>query len=281
MLRILTDSTSDITIQEAKDLNIELVPLTVCFGEEHYEDGVDLSLGEFYDKLSVCEKLPTTSQPSPEKFIAHYEAAKNAGDDILCILLSSCISGTCQSAKIAKEEGEYDNVYIIDSLNATVGLALLVYRAIALRSEGQDVHTIVQELEQAKYDICLFAVVDDLKYLRKGGRLSGAAAIAGGLLGIKPVVQVADGKVSMAGKARGLPGAYVAIFKLIAERGGIDDRYPIGVGYTGHRHGLEPFMRFVTQNLHLEKPLEFAIGTVIGTHAGPGACGIAYFRKTI
>ena len=134
-----------------------------------------------------------------------------------------------------------------------------------------------RSLEQARENLHLFALVDTLKYLHKGGRLPTAAAIAGGLLGIKPVIGLQNEKLGMADKARGLPGAYVAIFKQIDKVGGIDEEWPVCVGYTGKKQGVEPFMRYVTNNLHLQKPLLFPIGPVIGTHAGPGACGIAVF----
>lgn len=279
MIRIITDSTADFIKADARALDIDVVPLTVTFGDEHFEDGEDLPVETFYEMLENAPKLPTTSQPSPEKFLTHFEAAKENGDTVICITLSSFISGTYQSANIAKEVCGYENIYVIDSLAATLGLQILVRRGAALRNDGVCAEEIVAVLNEAKGKIAVYAVVDDLKYLRKGGRLSGAAAVAGGLLGIKPVVEVADGKVGVAGKARGLPGAYVTIFKLIEANGGIDENYPISLGYTGKRHGLEPFMRFVTQNLHMQKPLVSPIGAVIGTHAGPGACGIAYFRK--
>ena len=136
---------------------------------------------------------------------------------------------------------------------------------------NEETHRITRE------NLHLFALVDTLKYLHKGGRLPTAAAIAGGLLGIKPVIGLQNEKLGMADKARGLPGAYVAIFKQIDKVGGIDEEWPVCVGYTGKKQGVEPFMRYVTNNLHLQKPLLFPIGPVIGTHAGPGACGIAFF----
>lgn len=280
MIKILTDSTADFTKDEAKQLGVTVVPLTVNFGDEHYEDGVDLPIETFYEMLVASAKLPTTSQPSPDAFLKHFEAARENDDTLICVLLSGHISGTVQSAQIAKDVCGYENIYIIDSLSATLGLGLLVRHAVKLLNEGNTALEIVATLENVKHNICVYAIVDDLKYLRKGGRLSGAAAVAGGLLGIKPVVEVKEGKVGVAGKARGLPGAYVAIFKLVEASGGIDQEYPVSIGYTGQRHGIEPFMRYVTQNLHLQKPFLSAIGTVIGTHAGPGACGIAFIKKT-
>lgn len=279
MIKLLTDSTADFTQDEARELGIAVVPLTVNFGDTHYADGIDMSLPEFYSRLATTQKLPTTSQPSPDAFLEHFDKAKENGDTLVCILISSHLSGTYQSAQIAKEVCDYDNIYIIDSLMVTLGLQILVRFSYRLLNEGKEAKEIVNALEYAKQKVRLFAIVDDLKYLRRGGRLSGAAAVAGGLLGIKPVVQVSEGKVGIAGKARGMPGAYTTIFKLCEQSGGIDSHMPFAVGYTGERHGVEPFVRYTTQNLHLDKPLIAPIGTVIGTHAGPGALGIAYFCK--
>ncbi|MEG1069861.1 MAG: DegV family protein [Ruthenibacterium sp.] len=279
MIRILTDSTADISVVEAKELGVSVVPLQVNFGDEHFQDGIDLSMERFYDMLAVAEKLPTTSQPSPDLFLAHFNEAKAAGDTLICILLSAALSGTCQSAEIAKEEAEYDNIYIIDSKSASLGLDLMIRRALHDVQTGMSAAEIVIDLEAAREDLRLYAVPDTLKYLQKGGRLSAATAFAGGLLGIKPVLAVVDGKLAMADKARGLPGAYVAIFKLIDKAGGIDENWPVNIGYTGKRHGVEPFTRYVMNNLHLQKPHVAPIGTVIGTHGGPGACAIAFFAK--
>lgn len=279
MIRILTDSTADFPAEEAAALGLRIVPLQVNFGDEHYRDGIDLTPDEFFEKLENASKLPTTSQPSPELFLNEFEDAKAAGNEVVCVLLAGFLSGTLQSAQIAKAEVEYDGIYIVDSKTATLAEQLLVRRAIQRVQEGFTAPEIVADLEQARENLHLFALVDTLKYLHKGGRLPTAAAIAGGLLGIKPVIGVQNEKLGMVDKARGLPGAYVAIFKQIDKVGGIDEAWPVCVGYTGKKQGVEPFMRYVTNNLHLQKPLLFSIGPVIGTHAGPGACGIAFFAN--
>ena len=279
MIRILTDSTADFSAEDIRSLGLRVVPLLVNFGEEHYRDGIDLTPQEFYEKLAAAEKLPTTSQPSPELFQREFEEARDAGDDVVCVLLSSALSGTYQSAQIALEEVGYDRVFLVDSGSATLGEQVLVRRAVQRLREGFSASEIAADLEEARGRLYVFALVDTLKYLHKGGRLPTAVALAGGLLGIKPVIGLRDGKLGMADKARGLPGAYVAIFKLIGKVGGIDEAAPVLVGYTGKPQGVEPFLRYVTQNLHLEEPLLRAIGPVIGTHAGPGAAGIAFLAN--
>lgn len=278
MIRIITDSTADLPHKEAQSMGVTVIPLTVSFGETHYRDGIDLAPAEFYDMLENAQKLPTTSQPSPELFLTEFEAAKQAGDEVVCILLSGALSGTCQSAEIARMEVDYDKIYIVDSKNATLALGLLVRRGVERMKQGFTAEEIVADLEKAREHLHLLAVVDTLTYLRKGGRLSGAAAVAGGLLGIKPVVSIdSEGKLGLIGKARGLPGAYLAIFKQIDTLGSIDHTWPVMLGYTGQSKGVEPFVRYIMQNLHMERPTVNSIGAVIGTHAGPGACGIAFF----
>ena len=277
MIRILTDSTVDLLPEDVSALGVRVVPLAVHFGDEHYEDGVDLGHEQFYEMLEQSHKLPTTSQPSTERFITEFERARDDGDDLICILLSSTLSGTFQSAQIAAEEVGYDRIFLVDSHTVSLAAQLLVRRAAARVAEGWSAEDIVDDLVSAREHLHIFAIVDTLKYLHKGGRLPTAAAIAGGLLGIKPVIGVQNGKVGLADKARGLPGAYVAIFKQIQKAGGVDETWPVMVGYTGKRHGVEPFMRYATQNLGLNEPLVRPIGAVVGTHAGPGAAGIAFF----
>lgn len=280
MIRILTDSTADILPHEAARLGVELVPLLVTFEDGlSYRDGLDLTPDEFYAKLEACHDLPTTSQPSPGLFLEHFEAAKEAGDDVIAILLSGKLSGTCQSAQIAAESCDYDRIHIVDSLNATLGLQLLVRLALSLRSEGRSTEEIVDILEAEKHNVRILAVVNDLKYFRKGGRLTGAEAFAGSVLGIKPIVHIQDGKVGLAGKARGLPGAYVQLFKMIEQEGGLDSSRQILMGYTAHRKAADPIHRYLTVNLGLKEPDCKHIGTVVGTHVGPGAAGVAFFAK--
>lgn len=279
-IRIITDSTADFSPEEATAAAIVIVPLNVNFGpDEVYRDGIDLDAQAFYARLEAAEQLPTTSQPSPDAFLTLFEEAKAAGDDVVAVLLSGELSGTVQSAELARGlSGWEDHIFIVDSLSATLGLKLLVQRAVALRQGGYPAPQIAARLNEEKRRLRLYAVVDTLKYLQKGGRLPKAVAIAGSLLGIKPVITITDGKVGVAGKARGLPGAYVAIFKLMTEQeGGIAANTPCIIGYTGHRRTIEPFYRYVTEQMHLAAPQISPIGTVIGTHAGPGACGIAYF----
>ena len=276
-IRIITDSTSDITQSQARERNITIVPLSVRFGDEEFKDGITLSSQEFYRKLESSKTLPVTSQPSPDEFLKHFEAAKATGDHVIVITLSSTLSGTYQSAMLAKSMCEYDKIHLVDSTTVTLSLKILVDYAIQLRDKGADFHEIVTELEDAKKRIKLFAVVGTLEYLKKGGRLSSTAAIAGTLLGIKPIVKVEDGSVQMAAKARGTNSAFSKISSLIEEVGGIDMSMPYTLGYSGSPESLDAFKPFIENAFKLSNSPISIIGSTVGVHAGPGACGIAYF----
>lgn len=278
MIRILTDSASDITPAEAALLGVTIVPLNVTLEDGTVlRDGLDMTGDEYYSLLASCNKLPTTSQPSPELFAAEYAAAKAAGDEMVVITLSGQLSGTMQAARIGADMAEYEAVQFVDSETVCLAEALLVRLAVQLRDEGRDAAAIAAALEQAKRHLHLVAVIDDLKYLRKGGRLPAAVAIAGGMLGIKPLITIKEGKVAMAGKARGLPGAYVALFKKVEELGGVNEALGYVTAYSAAPREVEPIRRYCTQNLSLKAPYVARIGCVIGTHAGPGAFGIAFF----
>ena len=280
MIRILTDSASDILPAEAAQLGVTVIPLNVTLEDGTvFRDGLDKTPSEYYAQLAACKKLPTTSQPSPELFEKFYAEAAAAGDEVVGIFLSHELSGTYQCAKLAADMANVDNVIFIDSENVCLGEAQLVRLAIRLREAGKTAGQIASVLEHAKEHLHLVAVIDDLKYLRKGGRLPAAVAVAGGMLGIKPLISIKEGKVAMAGKARGLPGAYVALFKKIEEMGGINEAVPALAGYTVSTRETTPILTYLQDNLQTAEPLVQQIGCVIGTHAGPGAFGLAFFDQ--
>mgnify|MGYP002675694040 FL=1 len=280
MIRILTDSASDILPAEAEQLGVTVIPLNVTLEDGTVlRDGVDMTPTEYYGIMAQCRKLPTTSQPSPELFERFFTEAAAAGDEVIGIFLSHELSGTYQCAKLAADMANVDNVIFIDSENVCLGEAQLVRLAIRLREAGKTAGQIASVLEHAKEHLHLVAVIDDLKYLRKGGRLPAAVAVAGGMLGIKPLISIKEGKVAMAGKARGLPGAYVALFKKIEEMGGINEAVPALAGYTVSTRETTPILTYLQDNLQTAEPLVQQIGCVIGTHAGPGAFGLAFFDQ--
>ena len=280
MIRILTDSACDILPAEAQQLGVTVIPLNVTLEDGTVlRDGIDMTPSAYYDHLASCHKLPTTSQPSPEQFEQLYLDAAAAGDEVLGIFLSDALSGTGQCARLAADLANVDNVVFVNTENVCLGQSLLVRLAVQLRDAGKTIHQIAADLEKAKQHLHLVAAVDDLKYLRKGGRLPAAVAVAGGMLGIKPLITIKEGKVVMAGKARGLPGAYVALFKKIEELGGISTCADALAGYTLAPREVQPIQTYLQENLGRSEALVRQIGCVIGTHAGPGAFGLAFLDE--
>ena len=279
MIKIITDSTSDIDLKYAQELNVEVVPLKVIIDGKEYKDRIDLQPEEFYDLLVNSQTLPSTSQPSPQDFVDLYETAKNNNDSVIVITLSSVISGTYQSANLAKDLVDYDDIYVIDSLGTTQMQRLLVLKAVALRNEGMNAQDLYTFLEAYKHRIRLFAFVDTLEYLYKGGRLSRTAATAGTLLKFKPIIGFDEGKLDVFAKARGTQKATAKIIDLIQQDGEMDLDEPICIGYTGSSDGLDKFETTLRETLHFGETLHGIVGPVIGTHAGPGARLIAYVKK--
>lgn len=276
-IRIITDSASDMIAERVE--NFEFIPLTVTFGEEEYLDGINLSHQEFYEKLIENDELPHTSQATPFVFEEAYKRAVEGGDEVLVITMSAKLSGTWQSAVTAA--GSYEGkVFVVDSENVTVGEHALIDYAIRLRSQNKTVNEIAAELESAKKRIRLVALLDTLEYLKKGGRISKAAAFAGGLLSIKPVVAVEGGEVVVLGKARGSKQGNNLLCEEIKKAGGIDFSMPHFLGYTGLSDAL--LQKYIHDNEALWKDgiKELRITTVggaIGTHVGPGAIAVAFF----
>lgn len=279
MIKIMTDSTSDIDLEYAKKLNIEVVPLKVIFGQKEYKDRVDLQPEQFYDLLASSNSLPSTSQPSPQDYLDVYEKIKENKDTLIVITLSSVLSGTYQSACIAKDLVDYENIYIIDSLNATQGLRLIVEKAVQLRNNGLSVQEIVNAIEEYKTRVHIYAYVDTLEYFFKGGRLSKTSATVGTMLKLKPIVGLKDGQLDVFAKARGSVKATAKLIDIIKENGEIDLDEPISIGYTGDNQGLEKFENTLRNEFGFNDVIYGFVGPVIGTHAGPGARLIAYVTK--
>lgn len=280
MVRIITDSASDFTKEDAKRLNIEVLPLTVTFGDEAYRDGVDLDSKTFYEKLIESDTLPTTSQIPPYVFEETFKEATEAGDSVVIVLISSELSGTFQSAHLAAED--FDNVYVVDSLSVTIGEQCLIEYAARLRDEGKSAKEIAQALDNKKADVKILALLDTLEYLKKGGRISPATAFVGGVLAVKPVVTVTDGKVELIGKARGSKNGNNLLRELVGKVGGIDYSMPIYLGYSGIDKSL--LNKYIEDSKSLWEGfignlLVTNIGSAIGTHVGPGAIAVAFFKN--
>lgn len=276
--RIIVDSTADL-MPEYKE-RVSIVPLTVHFGDEEYIDGVTIDHKTFYEKLVESDVLPTTSQATPDAFMKEYEKVKEAGEAAVVITISSKLSGTYQSATIAAED--YENIHIIDSGSAAMGSGILVELALKLVDEGLEAKAIAERLEEEKKKIVIVALVDTLEYLKKGGRVSKTVAFAGSVLNIKPVLSVIDGEISMLGKARGSKMGNNLLVQEIEKAGGVDFSKPVLLGYSGLSDAL--LVKYIEDSRHiwdqgLEAVRYTTIGSVIGTHAGPGAVAVAFYKN--
>ena len=276
--RIIVDSTSDLL--PAVKAQVHTVPLTVTFGPEEYVDGVTIDHKAFYEKLIETDVHPSTSQATPAAFEAEYEKARAAGEAALVITISSKLSGTYQSAIIAAQD--YDNVYVVDSGSVAIGGGILAEYALKLLHDGLDAKEIAEKLEDAKRRIVIVALVDTLEYLKKGGRISRTVAFAGTVLNIKPVLCVSDGEIIMLGKARGSKMGNNLLVQEIGKSGGVDFSMPVLLGYTGLSDAM--LLKYVEDSRQLwegkvDEVRYTTIGSVIGTHAGPGAVAVAFFRN--
>ena len=279
MIRIITDSTSDITRAQAQAMGIDVVPLSVLFGEESFLDGVEITHEEFYRRLETVDKLPTTAQVPPEKFIQLFQSYVNAGDEVVGLFLSAELSGTCQSAHIARNVVGEERIFVVDSRTVTFGLGLMVREAVKMRDQGMSASEIAAQMEELSGRVHLLAAVNTLKYLKMGGRISAATAVVGGMLGISPIIAVQNGVVDSVGKSRGRKNAFQWIAKRIREEEPMDTDHMILFGHTNAPDALEECRAACAELMDLSGVENSPIGAVVGTHAGPGAAGIAYFLK--
>lgn len=276
--RIICDSTADL-LPELR-ARVRVVPLTVRFGDEEYIDGVTIDHRSFYEKLIESDVLPTTSQAAPEAFAREFELARRAGEEAVVITLASNFSGTWQSAMIAAAGDSH--IHVVDSGSAAIGGGILAELALRLLDEGLSAAEIAARLEEEKRKIVIVALVDTLEYLKRGGRISKGVAFAGSVLNIKPVISVIDGEIRMLGKARGSKMGNNLLVQEIEKAGGVDFSRPVLLGYTGLSDAV--LKKYIEDSRRIWAPgLETVryttIGPVIGTHAGPGATAVAFFRK--
>ena len=277
-VRIIIDSTMD--MPAAVKSRTIVVPLTVCFGKEEYIDGVTIDHKTFYEKLIESDVLPTTSQATPAAFDEVFRQVREAGDTAVVLTISARLSGTYQSAAIAAED--YPEVCVVDSQSTAIGAGILAQLALSLADEGMSAEAIAARMEQEREKVCIIAMLDTLEYLKKGGRISKAVAFAGGLLSIKPVVSLEDGEIKILGKARGSKQGNNLLVQEIEKAGGVDFKKPLLLGYTGLSDVL--LQKYIADSKTLwengtDKLETVTIGSVVGTHAGPGAIAVAFFKK--
>ena len=277
MIKFLVDTSSDYTVEEAKELGMELIPIHITFGEIDYKDGYDLKKDKFYELLTASEEFPKTAQPAPQDFVDVFETAKENGDELICLLLSSKLSGTYQCAMLAKSIAEYDKIHLVDSLGATHMLRIMAEYGQKLAAEGKKAEEIVEALETLRPRIKVVAVVDTLEYLCKGGRVSRTAAAIGEMAKVKPMITVAEGEVTVIGKSLGKNKAITNALKQL-EVHVPDTRFPIYSLWTSGTENCELFeARVKAAGYELKERLQ--IGATIGTHIGPGVFGLIYVQK--
>lgn len=277
-VRLIIDSTANVA--ENLRHRFTVLPLTLRFGNEEYLDGVTITGEEFYRKLVSSDVSPTTSQATPFQFGEIFREAVEAGDDVVAIVLSSELSGTCQSAMVAAEAFP-GKVHVVDSRNVAIGSGILAEYALQLADAGKGAAEIAEAVTAARSRVRLVAMVNTLEYLKRGGRVSKTVAFAGELLNIKPIIGVIDGKVEILGKARGAKAANTMLTREIVGRGGVDCEMPVMLGYTGLSDAA--LQKYITDHAELW-PEDIGARTtticsVIGAHAGPDAVAAAYFAK--
>ena len=273
MLAIITDSTCDLPEAELKDLKIYRVPLYVNFKGEVYKDWLEINPHDIVEGVAAGAAIPSTSQPSPQDFTEAFEAAVTRGaTEILCVTISSQLSGTYQSASVAAEDAPVP-VHVFDSLAASLGIAMMLKRAAELRDQGAEIATILDELTHIRAQAMLRFTVGNLDYLKKNGRIGGANALLGSLLNIKPILSVVDGRVEPVGRVR---GTKKALQTMLGDLKGLSEKGTPFV-YFLHIQDL-PAVEVLRQELE-KSGLEYRdggtyeIGAVIAAHVGPGTYG--------
>ena len=278
-VNLIIDSTTDLNPQLREQFTV--VPLTVHFGDREYIDGVTISHRQFYEKLVESDVLPSTSQATPATFADVFEEVARRGETAVVLTLASQLSGTYQSAMIAASDYP-GRIFVVDGTSVAIGTGILAELALRLREQGLTAEEIAGRLEEEKEKIHVVALLDTLEYLKRGGRISATVAFAGGLLSIKPVIAVKDGVIQMLGKARGSRQGNNLLVQQIEKAGGVDFDKPVLLGFSGLSDAL--LTKYIEDSRDLwengtESLVTTSIGSVVGTHAGPGAIAVAFFRK--
>ncbi|OWZ84177.1 DegV family protein [Natranaerobius trueperi] len=274
-VHIVTDSTCDLPNEILEELNIHYVPLNVHFGEEGYKDKLELEANDFYKKLIENKESihPSTSQPSPGDFVSKYQEIANEEDVIISIHLSSKLSGTYQSANLAKDMLPNYDIRVVDSETASIAMGLLVIKAALEKDKGASSSEILEKIEKSKNEITLNFLVDTLEYLQKGGRIGKAQALVGTLLDIKPILTLTDGQITPLEKVRNKKKAIRKMLDFLYEEKG-DQPVTVGVLYSGSKEERNFLIDQIKQKFNCKKIIDHPFGSVIGVHVGPDALGV-------
>lgn len=274
-IKIITDSTADLPVEIIEKYDIEAIPLLVNFGDKVYKDSIDIKIEELFNKIDTEDIFPKTSQINPQRFYQYYKKYIDEGYSIVSIHISSKMSGTYQSACLAKEMLETDKIIVIDSNNVTSGLGLLVIKACRLKEQGLSIKEIAKEIKETIPHVKSVLAFETLDYLVKGGRLSKTVGFIGNVLGIKPILAVEDGEMVVKDKVRGSKKAIRAIFEYINKLG-LKDGEPCILLHVENKDILQT----LRENLQNDGTdfIECKVGCVVGIYAGPRACGIFFIE---
>ena len=275
-VQIITDSTSDLTEQEQRELNVHMLHMRVIFEDGVYTDGVDITKEQFYEKQAQAKILPKTTQVNPQEYCDAFEPLLAGGDEVVAIIMSSRLSGTFQSAQIAKDMAKGgERLHLVDSLNVTIGEGLLVREAVRMRDAGATGAQIAAALEELKHRVRFVAFIGTLKYLKMGGRISTSTAVLGTMLGISPVVAIVDGEVKSVGQVGGKQKILSYTLDFFREYP-VDSRHCVVFGHSRCLETMEVYRDKCVQALGIRDYAWDELGAVIGTHSGPGCYGVAY-----
>ncbi|MGI6006772.1 MAG: DegV family protein [Ruminococcus sp.] len=275
---IITDTAADITAEQARQLDIQIVPIRIRFGKRECPMDSEEDFDAFFDQLKVEKELPQTSQPSPEEYLKLFQEAEKKKEEVLVVTLSSGLSGTINAANLAKEICGYKSIWIVDSEQAITTQRYLVEQAVQMRKEGKKAGEIAGYLEMLRGKLTVCGMLDTLTYLKKGGRIPAALAFLGNTLHIKPVIELRDRELVMLGKARGRKGAMQYLWKEF-ESSRFDENHPVYFGYTrDKKFGME-FMKLTQERYGLKNCRLLPVGGVIGTHVGPSCIAISFVHE--
>ena len=281
-IRVVTDSTADLNPDLVEHYGIKVVPLDVLIDGKAYKDKVDITNEEFYDVLRTSKDLPTTSQPSPSAFLDTYQKlAKSGAEHIISLHLSSDLSGTYQSSVLAAGmlQGQ-TKVYNFDSRTATMGLGLQVIAVARMIEEGRTIEEILKALDYIIQNEDLYFLLDSLDNLHKGGRIGKASHMVGSLLNIKPVLNLSNGVISAYEKVRGNKGnkALERLIDILAEKIDPSKKLYCTMGYCDNKETAEYIVERLKDRVDCDEFIYLQIGSVVGTHIGMGAVGMAFYQ---
>ncbi len=279
-IAIVTDSTSDIPKNVAKELDIKVIPLTVIFDKESFlDDGKEITISEFYKKIRSSEKLPTTTVPSPKYFLEAYTDILKESEGIISIHISKKMSGTVNSAEMAKKEMPGKDIEIIDSEYVHLPLGFLVLKAAQLAQEGRSKEEILKGIYDLKPKLKILFVPSTLEYLKKGGRIGKAKGLIASLLDIKPILTVHDGEVSQFKTARRWNQAKTELIESMKTMIKNPQNLVVSVGDSDAKEDAEEMYERIKETFNPKRILRVDIGTVVGTHLGPGGIGISFYEE--